>query len=98
MHIKTILAGAALALAATIGSASAAERFSTLDGVTAVAMSAGELGAVVGGARHFQVSANGVLVDPSASTDADPLAPFGGVDTFFRVGGALDPLAPGFNG
>ena len=58
MHIKTILAGAALALAATIGSASAAEQFSTLEGVTAVAMSSVEQDAVVGKIVHF-FDANG---------------------------------------
>ncbi len=68
MHIKTILAGAALALAATIGSASAAERFSTLDGVTAVAMSSGEMDAVVGSAVHF--------IDPGGGKTHSTHGPF----------------------
>ena len=32
MHIKSIVAGAAIALAATVGSAYAADQFATLDG------------------------------------------------------------------
>ncbi len=56
MQIKSIFAGAAIALAATIGSASAAEQFTTLEGVTAVAISPGELGTVVGGTRDFRVT------------------------------------------
>ena len=56
MRIKLIAAGAAIALAASIGTASAAEQFSTLEGVTAVAMSTGELGAVTGTAKHFEVT------------------------------------------
>ena len=48
MHIKTIVAGAAIALAATIGSASAAEQFSTLKGIPAVAMAPAEADAIRG--------------------------------------------------
>ena len=55
MRIKAIVAGAALALAATIGSASAAEQFATLDGVMAVAMSNADKAAVTGTAAHFHV-------------------------------------------
>ena len=43
MQIKSILAGAAIALAAVIGSASAAEQFTTLTGVTAEVMPADEM-------------------------------------------------------
>ena len=55
MRIKTIVAGAANALAATVGSAYAAERFSTLDGVSAQPMSSAELDSVrgQGGTLHF---------------------------------------------
>ena len=48
MHIKSIVVGAAIALAATVGSASAADQFATLGGVTAEPMNAGEMAAVVG--------------------------------------------------
>ena len=48
MNIKSILAGAAIALAASVGSASAADQFSTLDGVPAASMSARDMAAVRG--------------------------------------------------
>ncbi len=48
MQFKSIVAGAAVALAATVGSASAADQFATLGGVTAEPMNAGEMAAVVG--------------------------------------------------
>ena len=48
MRIKLIASGAAIALAATIGAASADEQFNTLDGITAQAMNAQEMGVVVG--------------------------------------------------
>ena len=53
MRIKAIVAGAAIALAATIGTASADEQFSILEGVTAVPISSGELDTVVGKTIHF---------------------------------------------
>ena len=49
MQIKSILAGAAIALAASIGSASAADQFTTLHGITAEPMRAEELGSTRGG-------------------------------------------------
>ena len=49
MHIKSILASAAIALAATIGTASAAEQFSALKGVSAVVMAPQDMAEVVGG-------------------------------------------------
>ena len=55
MHIKSILPAVALALAATIGSASAAEQFSALEGITAAAMTPQELGAVVGGKKGASI-------------------------------------------
>ena len=55
MLTKPILATAGLALAAHVGSASAGEQFTTLEGVTAVAMSSTDLDAVVGGLKHFQL-------------------------------------------
>ena len=48
MQIKPILAAAGIAVAATIGLASAAERFATLDGIAAGPMTAEELSKVRG--------------------------------------------------
>ncbi len=48
MHIKSIVAGVAIALAATIGLASAAEQFATLERVTAEPMKSDEMAAVTG--------------------------------------------------
>ena len=55
MPTKSIITAAAIAAIATIGSASAADRFTTLDGVTAVAMSNYDMDAVHGTAAHFFV-------------------------------------------
>ena len=57
MRIKLFVSAAAIALAATIGSASAADQFSTLDGVPAASMSAGEMAAVRGTATPDAVLA-----------------------------------------
>ena len=51
MQIKSTVAAAAIALAATIGSASAADQFTTLAGVEAQAMSSHAMEVVVG--SHF---------------------------------------------
>ena len=48
MHIKSILAGAALALALTAGTASAANQFTSLEGIQAVPMNAAEMDQVRG--------------------------------------------------
>ena len=48
MHIKSIVAGAAIALAAATGSASAGDEFTTLGGVSAESLSSVEMAAVVG--------------------------------------------------
>ena len=48
MHIKSILAAAAIAIAATFGSASAADQFTTLEGIQAVPMNTAEMGQVRG--------------------------------------------------
>ena len=48
MHIKSILAGAAIALVAGVGSASAAEDFYTTAAVPAEPMTPADLGAVAG--------------------------------------------------
>ena len=49
MRIKSILAGAAIALVWSVGSAYAAEQLATLDGVTAEPMNAGEMDRVTAG-------------------------------------------------
>ncbi len=48
MHTKLLVSAIAIALVATVGSASAAERFATLDGIAAESMSAAELSSVWG--------------------------------------------------
>ena len=72
MLTKPILTATAIALAAGLGSASAGEQFTTLEGVTAVAMSSSELYGVTGSARHFTITANGSLVNPDANEAAGP--------------------------
>ena len=62
MRTKSILTTAAIALVAGLGSASAGEQFTTLDGVTAVAMSNGGMDAVYGAAAHFQLITSGRAV------------------------------------
>ncbi len=56
MQIKSIVAGAAIALAATIGSASAGDEFSTLGGVSAESLSSVEMAAVVGAHLFIQIN------------------------------------------
>ncbi len=62
MRIKLIAAGAAIALAASVGSASAADQYSTLEGIAAQAMTPQEMGAVVG--------AHVLIVTPPANIHA----------------------------
>ncbi len=62
MHIKSIVAGAAIALAATVGSAYAADQFTTLAGVPAEPMNAGELAAVVGADFTFEVKGISITI------------------------------------
>ncbi len=50
MHIKSILAGTAIALVAGVGSVSAGDGFATLDGVAAVPMTSEHMEAVRGAA------------------------------------------------
>ena len=52
MRIKTIVAGAAIALAATIGSATAADQFATLEGIAAEAMAPRAMGEVTAAGIH----------------------------------------------
>ena len=49
MRIKLFAVGAALAMAATVGSASAADQFSTLEGIPAQTLTEQEMGKVIGG-------------------------------------------------
>ena len=49
MQIKLLVSAAAIALAATIGSASAADQFTTLDGIPAQTLTEQEMGTVIGG-------------------------------------------------
>jgi len=58
MRITTLLSASAIILTANIGSASAADEFGTLKGITATPMAASELGAVKGMHVHF-VNKNG---------------------------------------
>ena len=94
MQIKLLVSAAAIALAATVGSATAAEQFTTLDGVIAVAMPSVEQDAVRGSAAHFTVTTFGAgLINPDAAAAATPVA-----GDFFRVGFPFGAVAPGFNG
>ena len=67
MHIKSILTAAAIALAATVGSASAAEQFTTLDGIAVAAMNAMELDSVRG-ATDIPVRFTVIRVDLDSDT------------------------------
>ncbi len=58
MHIKSILAGTAIALVAGVGSAWAGDEFATLDGVAAVPMTSEHMGEIRG-AR--ETSAPGIV-------------------------------------
>ena len=49
MQIKSILTGAAIALVAGLGSASAGERFAMLNGIQAIPLNSAELDCVTGG-------------------------------------------------
>ena len=66
MQIKTILAGAAIALAAGVGSASAGDEFSTLDGIAVAPMNAMELDGVRGGNGHGAGPPGLIIVTPGS--------------------------------
>ena len=92
MQIKSILAAAAIALAASVGSASAAEQFSTLEGITAEALTPQEMGIVVGAS---------LFVDPvgtAAPGTVNPLMAPGfndtsiGNQTFAPAHNAIHPI------
>ena len=61
MHIKSILTAAAIALVAGLGSASAADQFTALEGITAEQLNAVELDRV----RGADVNLRGLLNVPS---------------------------------
>lgn len=109
MQIKSIVAGAAITLAATIGSVSAADQFTTLDGVTANPMSSGELAAVKGQFVHWTLSPAGIggILDPPSADGGPNNHPLrdagcaGCEDGVFRIGDPFDSspiLAPGAEG
>lgn len=58
MRITTLVSAAAIILATTIGSVSAADQFTTLGGITAAPMSSSEMNSVKGMHRHFRNPAN----------------------------------------
>ncbi len=71
MKIKSIVAGAAIALAATVGSASAGDEFSTLSGVSAESLSSVEMAAVIGADFSFSVvTPAGVVTEVDLGTEA----------------------------
>ena len=61
MHIKSILAAAAIALAATLGSAFAADQFTTLESVAAQPMNVDEM-AQVRGMGNLEFILGGLIV------------------------------------
>ena len=84
MQIKSSLAGAAIALVAGLGAASAADQFATLAGVEAQTMSSHAMGVVVG--SHF------LAITPSGSpaTDRVPVK-------MLPIGDALGAARAGHN-
>ena len=100
MRITMLAAAGAVMLASTIGSVSAADEFTTLKGVKAFLMSAGELSAVKGMDHHFNVTppGTGVLVrhDTDKKQDADG---GGNFITIIRADNGKEmKVAPSYNG
>ncbi len=97
MPIKTLVMGVAIAFAVGVGSAHAADRFTTLDGIPAHVMTAQDMESVVGAGTLFNIKASlqsPVFGDP----DASPV-PTGGIATPDEAGGegrvaATSPPAP----
>ena len=71
MLTKSILAVAAIALVATIGSASAGEQFSSIEGIPAVPMSIDEQDATVGAFGFSDPSSHG---SPASYVHFEPVA------------------------
>ena len=77
MHIKSILAGTAIALAASFGSAWAGDGFATLDGVAAVPMTSEHMEAIRGMTHTppgiiVVTSGEGAEVIPNGTFPASP--------------------------
>ena len=70
MHIKSILAGTAIALVAGVGSVSAGDGFATLDGVAAVPMTSEHMGAIRGTSSNRAPGA--VIVTPGEGAEVFP--------------------------
>ncbi len=88
MEIKSIVAGAAIALAATIGSASAGDEFSTLGGVSAESLSAVEMAAVVG--DHLFILIQPLSGPPQIFVDGPSThAPLDGLEISTMASGAV---------
>ncbi len=80
MHINSILAGAAIALAASFGSAWAGDGFATLDGVAAVPMTSEHMEAIRGVGGHGGGAPGVIIITPEVSPtflggDTNPNAP-----------------------
>ena len=88
MKIMSYLTGTAIALAATIGSVSAADQFTTLEGVAAEMMTSQELGDVTGSLAII-VSHGSLPANPASrvSPNATPI-------TDEHTIGAPDPSGP----
>ena len=89
MRTTSIPIAAAISLVAGLGSASAAEQFSTLNGVTAIPMSSSDLDAVVGGQQHVLINGTVRLVSFVAA---------GFSDTTDQVHPAATAAGQGFDG
>ncbi len=92
MRIKAIVSGAAIALATTIGSASAADQFSTITGVEAQAMTNQEMEVVRGSGVVL------LTVTPSPSGRRSPVVSMlsiGSLDSVFGLAVASGALEGG---
>jgi hypothetical protein len=69
MRIAMLATASAMAFIFAIGSVSAADQFTTLRGVKAIQMTAGELSAVKGMDHHFTVTPPGTAVPVEHETD-----------------------------
>src|SRR5687768_10757279 len=98
MRVTMLATAVAIALAATIGSVSAGQ-FTTLNGVKAVPMSSGELGAVKGMDHHFTVMNPHTGVTTRHNTDQFQDANGGGnFIAFVGADGVLRMVAPSYRG
>ena len=86
MHIKSIVAGAAIALAATVGSASAAD-LKTMAGIQADPLSAFEMGMV----RARKITVDVTVPDPGVAVTGISLT---GFDGFLKVDPTITAATP----